>query len=794
LTRFDPKLERRVLDLFQVLLGLPEDERLNWVEAHSDVDSVLRTRLMAMLKGDRLANLRTGGAGAMIDDERMPEHIGAYRITGLIGQGGMGAVYRAERMAGDFDHIAAIKLIRPGLLSDAFVERFARERQTLASLSHPNIARLFDGGATDKGDPYIVMEYVDGMPLGAWIDTEAASTAERSALFLDICSAVSFAHQNLIIHRDITPSNILVARDGTAKLIDFGIARPPVAGSDAPVLARKSLAGLSLTPGYAAPERVAGEAATTLSDIYSLGVLLDRMLEKDADLAAITAKASALISADRYPSVDALAEDVKAWRAGEVVAARQGGKRYAAGKFVRRHTLGVGASLLAVLLLVAALAATLIANNRAQAARVEAERRFAQTRSIAKTMMFDAYDQVSRVPGSTRARETLAASSLKYLDALSANSNVPFQVRVETGEGYARLAEVIGTGLSGTLGKLADGNALLAKAEGILSRAHAEQPDDISATRAYAALLTRKANADLYNSNDVPVARAGALKARALISDTASRDIETARIYTASLQIAADSWGWADEWPRAKAGHLEAEAFVASLPDAVQRTPKIMMARSSNLRLLGEAHHRLKENDAARAVLDRAVAINDVLLANDPSDPALRRKVATSNWFRAVVHRTNERAALAVQSIERAVAAATILRDTDREDAGSAELWLVTSEVQAQILMDQGRRSEAYAVHRNLVREFRRLVVLSGEVAGMRRKFSTALVTIGVNYYNGGDYGLACESWTESRSLLAWLEAKKTMSDSDRRNHLPRVIELLTKACNPPRQGLERQL
>jgi eukaryotic-like serine/threonine-protein kinase len=796
LTGSDPTLERRVLDLFQVLLELPAGERVAWVEAHSDVDSALRARLMAMLAGDRLANLRTGGAGDMIDDVPLPERIGAYRITGLIGQGGMGAVYRGERMTGDFDHVAAIKVVRPGALSDALVERFQRERQTLASLSHPGIARLFDGGATDKGDPYIVMEYVDGVPLGTWIETQAASKAERTRLFLDVCAAVGFAHQNLIVHRDITPSNILVAKDGTAKLIDFGIARPPIADREAPPSAKKSLAGLSLTPGYAAPERVAGEAATTLSDVYSLGVLLDRLLkdERDADLTAIIAQASAIDPADRYASVDALADDVKAWRDGHVVAARNGGKRYAIGKFVRRHKFGVGGGVLGVLLLLGALVTTLIANSRAQAARSEAESRFAQTRSIAKAMMFDVYDQVSRLPGTIRARQTLAATSLKYLDTLSTNPDAPFEIRVETAEGYARLADVIGTGLSGTLGKLADGNALLAKSERILSRAHAERPHEPSAKRAYAALLTKKASIDLYNNNDVTGARAGALKARQLISSMAPSDVETARIYAASVQIVADTWGWADDWQRAKTGHRDAERYVAGLPDAMQREPKIMMVRSGNLRLLGEAHHRLKENDDARAILDKAVALNETLLAIDPSDPIIRRKVATSNWFRAVVHRTNKRDALAAQSIQRAVAAATALRDIDRDDTASSELWLVTSEVQAQIFMDLRRRRDAYTIHQELVAEYRRLILLSGNVAGMRRKFSTALVTIGVNYHNGGDYILACQAWTESRALLAWLEANKSLSDYDRRNHLPRVVELIAQSCNPPRKALGPEL
>ncbi len=446
LTGTDPKLERRVLDLFQLLLDLPPGERVAWVEAHSDINSPLRTRLMAMLAGDRLANLRTGGVGDMINDERLPERIGAYRITDLIGQGGMGAVYRGERMTGDFDHVAAIKLIRPGVLSDALVERFQRERQTLASLSHPNIARLFDGGATEKGDPYIVMEYVDGVPLGKWIETSAASKAERTALFLDICAAVSFAHQNLIVHRDITPSNILVAKDGTAKLIDFGIARPPVEDVDTASSTKKSLEGLSLTPGYAAPERIAGEAATTLSDVYSLGILLDRLPNDaiDADLTAIIAKASATEPTDRYSSVDALADDVKAWRDGNVVAARIGGKRYAAGKFVGRHKISVGAGALAVLFLFGALVTTLVANTRAEAARIEAERRFGELRSLAGYMVFDLNDDLARTVGNAGARRSLVGKAQVYLSALAATPDATADIKLEAARGLISLARVQG--------------------------------------------------------------------------------------------------------------------------------------------------------------------------------------------------------------------------------------------------------------------------------------------------------------------------------------------------------------
>ncbi len=638
LTDSDPALERRVLDLFQVLLDLPEAERVEWVEAHSDLDSPLRARLMAMLAGDRLANMRTGGASGLLDDERLPERIGAYRITGMIGQGGMGAVYRGERMTGDFDHVAAIKLIRPGALSDTLVERFARERQTLASLSHPNIARLFDGGATERGDPYIVMEYVDGVPLGTWIETEATSRAERTRLFLDICSAVGFAHQNLIVHRDITPSNILVAHDGTAKLIDFGIARPPVADSEAAPSARKSLVGLSLTPGYAAPERVAGELATTLSDVYSLGILLDKLLkdDTDADLNAIIAQASATDPADRYPSVDALADDLKAWRDGHVVAARKGSRRYALGKFVGRHQLVVAMSAIGLLFLIGALAYALIANARA-------ERRFEETRGIAKALLFDVYDDVSKVSGSTRARESLAKTGLAYIDALASDPNAPLDVQIEAGRGYLRLAQVTGDGQSAQLGKSEIANALLGKAEVILKPLHADNPSVQEVTHAYAELLVEQSGINLYNNNKTDLARVQAVAAYNLLNALGPPTSQTAKLLALATQAEGDTYLWVDDFAKARVKFEQAEAFIASLPPKLATEPSVMMVRSSNLKLYGEALHKLKDAPAARIALDRAVEINRILVRLATDDPAIQRKLAISLWYRAVVHRSNYR-------------------------------------------------------------------------------------------------------------------------------------------------------
>jgi eukaryotic-like serine/threonine-protein kinase len=791
LTDSDPALERRVLDLFQVLLDLPEAERVEWIEAHSDLDSPLRARLLAMLAGDRLANMRTGGASGLLDDDRLPERIGAYRITGLIGQGGMGAVYRGERMTGDFDHVAAIKLIRPGALSDTLVARFMRERQTLASLSHPNIARLFDGGATERGDPYIVMEYVDGVPLGTWIETETTSRTQRTWLFLDICSAVGFAHQNLIVHRDITPSNILVARDGTAKLIDFGIARPPVADSEAAPSARKSLAGLSLTPGYAAPERLAGEVATTLSDVYSLGILLDKLLkdDTDADLSAIIAQASATDPADRYPSVDALADDLKAWRDGHMVAARKGGRRYALGKFVGRHRFVVAMSAIGLLFLIGALAYALIANARA-------ERRFDETRGIAKALLFDVYDDVSKVSGSTRARERLAKTGLAYLDVLAADPNAPLDVRVEAGRGYLRLAQVTGDGQSAQLGKSEIANVLLGKAEVILKPLHANNPSVPEVTRAYAELLVEQSRINLYNNNKTDLARNQAATAYNLLNALGPPTSQTAKQLALAIQAEGDIYLWVDDFAKARAKFEQAEAFIASLPPKLATEPGMMMVRSSNLKLYGEALHKLKDAPAARIALDRAVEINRILVRRATDDPAIQRKLAISLWYRAVVHRSNYRDTEAGASIDEAQTIARKILSRDQNDAGALKLFMLTSELSAQILGDQRRFPESYAMGEEVQNAQEKLVGLAGNTPGALRSMATSLATNGGNHYNGGDYAGACMIWRKALGIFDSLETNGALTETDRKNGKADLQRYLASSCDngQPRAGMGKEM
>ena len=202
--------------------------------------------------------------------------IGTYRVLREIGRGGMGTVYLAARADDAFQKLVAIKLLRRGLDTDDIVQRFRGERQILAMLDHPNIARLLDGGTTDDGLPYFVMEHIEGEPINLYCDRRGLTVTERLKLFQGVCAAVRYAHQNLVIHRDIKPCNVLVTKEGVPRLLDFGIAKLLVPGTSPEEMTRTGLR--PLTPQYASPEQIRGEPITTASDVYSLGVLLYELL------------------------------------------------------------------------------------------------------------------------------------------------------------------------------------------------------------------------------------------------------------------------------------------------------------------------------------------------------------------------------------------------------------------------------------------------------------------------------------------------------------------------------------
>jgi serine/threonine protein kinase len=285
--KLTPERWKKVEDVFESALQRPPSERAAFLEAACEGDQFLRNQVETLLLSlERAGNFMEASAlGVNLSDtvvEETPsvigQRFGSYKIVKEIGRGGMGSVYLATRADDEFQKRVAIKLIRRGMDTDFIIKRFRNERQILASLDHPHIARLLDGGTTDDGLPYFVMEYVEGAPLYRYCDSKKLSVLDRLRIFRRVCSAVHYAHLNHVIHRDLKPSNILVTADGTPKLLDFGIAKllnPELAFAP---LDPTTAAVRLMTPEYASPEQVRGEPLTAASDVYALGVMLYELL------------------------------------------------------------------------------------------------------------------------------------------------------------------------------------------------------------------------------------------------------------------------------------------------------------------------------------------------------------------------------------------------------------------------------------------------------------------------------------------------------------------------------------
>ncbi|TVR59444.1 MAG: serine/threonine protein kinase [Gemmatimonadales bacterium] len=372
--------------LFDRALDLPPEERRPFLEAATHGNPALMREVEALLAASEVAEGALGEsvgdfAGALLDDltERLAtddgamapgSRVGAWEIEGELGRGGMGVVYLARRADGAFHRQVALKVVKRGMDTDEILQRFRYERRILAGLTHPNIARLLDGGATDDGRPYLVVERVEGRPIDRYAQEEGLDVEARLALFREVLAAVDHAHRSLVVHRDLKPSNILVEADGTVKLLDFGIAK--VLASDGEMTAPATRTAVRmLTPEYAAPEQLRGDPITTATDVYALGLLLSRLLTGSArgDLERILLRALEEDPARRYPSAAALDEDIRRHLAHEPILARGYSAVDRAGRFLRRHRLGVAVAA-AVVLLVGSYGVTL----RISADRLERER------------------------------------------------------------------------------------------------------------------------------------------------------------------------------------------------------------------------------------------------------------------------------------------------------------------------------------------------------------------------------------------------------------------------------------
>jgi eukaryotic-like serine/threonine-protein kinase len=468
-------------------LELEGSARQTYLEQFERDDPQLHGELLSLVSaseraGEAFLHDRASNPGTDSDENptsRLGRRIGPYRLDEIIGSGGMGEVFRATRIDAEFKMQVAIKLIQAGRDTKLVVNRFKGERQILAGLDHPNIARLLDGGSTADGMPYFVMELVKGQPIQEYCEQLRLNLSARLELFLQVCGAVQYAHQRLVVHRDLKPRNILVGADGIPKLLDFGIAKifePGRAGT----AAQETLTVLRLmTPDYASPEQVRGEPVTTVSDVYSLGVILYELLtgqrprtqldqttnfnleselirpskvvgskrQLRGDLDNIVMMALRHDPARRYHSVEQLAEDIQRHLSSRPVIARPDTFAYRVSRFVRRYTAAVAAAAAVLVAIVTGLVLVEQQSRVAQAARLRAEQRFNDVRQLAHALIFDIHDAVQNLPGGTPARRQIVRTALQYLDKLSGEASHDPLLQEEIAAGYARLGDIQGRAL-----------------------------------------------------------------------------------------------------------------------------------------------------------------------------------------------------------------------------------------------------------------------------------------------------------------------------------------------------------
>jgi predicted Ser/Thr protein kinase len=478
-----PERWQQIQQLFDSALEREAKERDAFLDLACRGDQTLRQDVEFFIGLDEQAGdflwepILLGGVGKCgaeaAEVSMVGRRFGAYRIVRELGRGGMGAVYLAERADEQFEKQVAIKIVRRGVDNEELRRRFRREPQILARLDHPNIARLLDGGVSEDGLPYFVMEYVEGVAINEYCRRRELNTTERLELFLRVCDAVQHAHRNRVVHRDLKPGNILVGVDGAPKLLDFGIARLLQPGVDQAVATADGLR--PMTPAYASPEQARGGEIAATSDVYSLGVTLYELLTGKLPYRLVNASAEELARAiceqepekpsaasksprgrlagelddivlmalrkepeRRYASVEQLAEDIRRHLAGHPVVARGESPGYRARKFLRRHRAGVAAAAFILLALLGVIGAT----REAGIAQARAEMSSNDLRKLALATISEFHDAIKKLAGSTEAQALVIRQGLEYLDKLAREAGDDHSLQRQLAAGYDKFGDV----------------------------------------------------------------------------------------------------------------------------------------------------------------------------------------------------------------------------------------------------------------------------------------------------------------------------------------------------------------
>ncbi len=646
----DPLVKR----LFTEAASLPPAARAAFLDRHCP-DATLREEVLSLLEFDESSTTAIGHPVQAVLENMLAAggapglRIGAFELGPLLGSGGMGRVYEAHRVDGEVRQKVAIKIADLPLKGPAraeVLERFHRERQMLASLRHPYIASLIDAGTTAEGVPYAVLEQVDGVAIDEYCERQGASQATRIRLVLKLCEAVRFAHRNLIVHRDIKPANVLIAADGTPKLLDFGIAKD-LSGTADPTRMP------ALTPEYASPEQAGGLAATVATDVYGLGGLLYRLLlgvpprrvadaapaewirqilDRDvlrpsaldpkigADLENILLKALHREPDRRYQSVPELADDLERFLNQQPVLATPDSLGYRASCFLRRHWMGLAAAALVSALLGAA---TVVSVHE----RRLAQQRSLETRQLAGRLIFDLHDEIGKMPGATRAKEKLAATASEYLEKLAPNASADPELAWELLNAYGRLSQTRGGANSST----GDTRSALEYARRTLAMGRiVESRGDLTTDRLQRLFALYDGLCGVFTEGQLPAEELETVT-RLLALAPRLDSLRQARAYSSSAR-------YHDRNTTAERAAQDLDRAVTLLRGLNRQPAPPEEVRSQfavSLNSLGRTRARLGDFTGASAAFEESIAVLDPMAAQSPNNAALLRSRYFSHLWMA---------------------------------------------------------------------------------------------------------------------------------------------------------------
>jgi serine/threonine protein kinase/tetratricopeptide (TPR) repeat protein len=662
----------RIQSLFLEALDLCPEERAGFLDTACADDAEVRREVESLIAHDgagehRIAEALQDTAESLFESEELSgTRLGAWRVLREIGRGGMGTVYLACRDDDQFRKHVAIKVVTCGMDTAELLNRFRHERQILAHLDHPYIARLIDGGNTSQGRPFLVMEYVQGRPIDVYCRQDGLDVGARCRLFLKVCTAVSYAHRNLVIHRDLKPGNILVAADGSPKLLDFGVAKLLDTEVD-PGFAHTMAAGRLITPEYASPEQVRGELVGTASDIYALGAILYELLagakaqhvdshspaemeriicntevrppsariepgnarlrkQLSGDLDNIVLMAMRKDPEQRYSSVDLFAKDIGRHLKGRTVTARPPSVTYRFGKFARRNRISLVAASLVLVSLVVGTWAALLQAHRARIEQRRAEARLSQMVELANRTLFDVHGSIERLPGATDARRQLVKVTLDYLEKLSQDAGSDERLRKSLGAAYYRLGDLQGYPFAPNLGDTAGAMKSFRTGSALLDPLRRAHPDDAEAQRVW--LETQDHLATLLDQTGDSE---GASK---LLNDALPAAAALARLRDAGAdgeQIQGDLYSLQAELA-AKHDSTQALAYArhaletfsglaARYPDRAD----FVLEQSDGYSLVGRILHQQGDSRGTLEQFLRCVELRDALVKAHPNDVVYKR-------------------------------------------------------------------------------------------------------------------------------------------------------------------------